>query len=198
MNCIVSVGVAEGLHPRQQRVRRRSRAAGREGGRSFSSIRWLREPLGVGPAAWRRRCFSSSSGISRPCSKSTRNMRPGCRRPLSFTIFGSTRQHADLAGHDHAVVVRQVIAAGAQAVAVEHRADVVAVGEDDRRRAVPRLHQAASGTRRTPACTRASISWFCHASGIIIITASGSERPPSSSSSSTLSKMPESLVSQAR
>jgi hypothetical protein len=40
-------------------------------------------------------------------------------------------------------------------------------------------------------------SWFCHASGIIIMTASGSDRPPRSSSSSTLSNTPESLVARS-
>ena len=69
-------------------------------------------------------------------------MRPGCSRPLALMFCGSIVQHAHFAGHDHAVVVREVVAAGPQAVAVEHRADVLAVGEHDRRRAVPRLHQA--------------------------------------------------------
>ena len=51
------------------------------------------------------------------------------------------RQHADLGGHHHEAVVGDPVAAGAEAVAVEHRADHRAVGERDRRRAVPRLHQ---------------------------------------------------------
>ena len=38
------------------------------------------------------------------------------------------------------------------------------------------------------------LSWFCHASGIIIMTACGSDRPVRTSSSSALSKLPESLV----
>jgi hypothetical protein len=38
------------------------------------------------------------------------------------------------------------------------------------------------------------VSWFCHASGIIIMTAWGSERPLRTSSSTALSKLPESLV----
>ncbi len=52
-------------------------------------------------------------------------------------------QRTDLGGHDHAVVVGHDIAAGPQAVAVEHRADRLAVGEGHRRGAVPGLHQAA-------------------------------------------------------
>ena len=51
------------------------------------------------------------------------------------------REHADLRGHHHEAVVGDPVAARAQAVAVEHRADHRAVGERDRRRTVPRLHQ---------------------------------------------------------
>ena len=32
----------------------------------------------------------SSSGIMRPCSKSMRKMRPGCKRPFSTTLAGFT------------------------------------------------------------------------------------------------------------
>ncbi len=51
-------------------------------------------------------------------------------------------QHAHFAGHDHTVVVSQVISRRPQAVAVQDRPDVVAVGKGDRRRPVPGLHQA--------------------------------------------------------
>ena len=83
-------------------------------------------------------------------------MRPGCNRPLALRVFGSIGKHADFAGHDHAVVVRQVIAAGTQTVAIEHRADVLAVGE---RRSTPGRPTAPSRTsdiRKTPACPPAS------------------------------------------
>ena len=50
-------------------------------------------------------------------------------------------EHADLGRHDDEVVLRHVVARRPQAVAIEHRADHRAVGEGDRRRAVPRLHQ---------------------------------------------------------
>ena len=100
-------------------------------------------------AATRRRasrmaifCFNSSSSMMRPCSRSTRNMRPGCSRPLSITFSGGNVEHADLGRHDDQVVLGDVIARRPQAVAIEHRADVRAVGEGDRGRAVPRLHQA--------------------------------------------------------
>ena len=49
-------------------------------------------------------------------------------------------QHADFGRHHDEVVLRHVVARRAQAVAIEHRADHLAVGERDRRRAVPRLH----------------------------------------------------------
>ena len=51
------------------------------------------------------------------------------------------RQHAGLRGHDHLVVGGDHVARRAQAVAVERGADLQAVGEGDRGRAVPRLHQ---------------------------------------------------------
>ncbi len=50
-------------------------------------------------------------------------------------------EHADLGGHDDQTVVGDPVAARAQAVAVEHGADDGAVGEHDRCRAVPGLHQ---------------------------------------------------------
>ena len=57
--------------------------------------------------------------------------------------LGRDVEHADLGGHDHQAVLGDVVARGAQAVPVEHRADDGAVGEGDRGRAVPRLHEAA-------------------------------------------------------
>ena len=58
------------------------------------------------------------------------------------TSSGGNVEHAGFGGHDHQVVLGDVVARGAQAVAIEHRADLLAVGEGDRGRAVPRLHQA--------------------------------------------------------
>ena len=49
--------------------------------------------------------------------------------------------HADLAGHDHQVLGGHPVAARAQAVAVKDGSDNRAIGEGDRRRTVPRLHQ---------------------------------------------------------
>lgn len=50
-------------------------------------------------------------------------------------------EHADLGGHDDQSVLGDPDTAGAQAVPVEHGAHDGAVGEADRRRPVPRLHQ---------------------------------------------------------
>ncbi len=50
-------------------------------------------------------------------------------------------EDADLGGHDDQTVVGHPVAGRAQPVAIEHRADDRAVGEGDRRRAVPRFHQ---------------------------------------------------------
>ncbi len=51
------------------------------------------------------------------------------------------RQHAGFRSHDQLVVVGDDVARRAQAVAVEGRADLAAVGEGDRCRPIPRLHQ---------------------------------------------------------
>ncbi len=65
----------------------------------------------------------------------------GLEAALAHHLVRRHVEHADLAGHDHEVVVGDPVAARAQPVAVEHRADHRAVGERDRRRTVPRLHQ---------------------------------------------------------
>ncbi len=61
--------------------------------------------------------------------------------PLPDDLLLRDVEHAHLRGHDDQVVVGDEVARGPQAVAVEGRADELAVGEGDRRRAVPRLHQ---------------------------------------------------------
>ena len=57
-------------------------------------------------------------------------------------FLGRDRQDADLGGHDDQVVLGHNVAAGPQAVAVEHGADGLAVGEAHGGGAVPGLHQA--------------------------------------------------------
>ena len=66
---------------------------------------------------------------------------PGMQALLDQDVLGRDIQHADLGRHDHQVVLRHVVPGGTQTVAVEHGADEGPVGEGDRRRAIPRLHQ---------------------------------------------------------
>ena len=61
--------------------------------------------------------------------------------PLRHDVLLGNGQDAHLGSHDDAVVAGDEIARRAQAVAVEGGADLAAVGEGDRRRAVPWLHQ---------------------------------------------------------
>ena len=56
--------------------------------------------------------------------------------------LGRNIEHAGLGGHHDQAILGHIITGGAQAVAVEHRADLPAVGERNRRRSVPRFHQA--------------------------------------------------------
>ena len=61
--------------------------------------------------------------------------------PLGDDVLFRDRQHAHLGGHDDALVARDEVTRRSQAVAVEGRADLPPIGEGDRGRAVPRLHQ---------------------------------------------------------
>ena len=56
-------------------------------------------------------------------------------------LLGVLRKHAGFGGEHDVTVVGELPAAGAEAVAVEQRADLSAVGEDDVRGAVPRFDQ---------------------------------------------------------
>ena len=115
----------------------------------------------------------------------------GAAAPCALFGGGVEVEHADLRGEDDETVVGHPVARRAQAVAVEDRADLRAVGEDDARGTVPGLHQR--GVELVERARPASISvWFSHASGIIISTECGSDRPPRCSSSSTSSKDAES------
>ena len=65
----------------------------------------------------------------------------GLQAPLlDDAVLRDHRQHAGFGGADHQVVVGDDVARRAQAVAVERGADLAAVGEDHRGRAVPGLH----------------------------------------------------------
>ena len=65
----------------------------------------------------------------------------GLQAPFALDPLLRHRQHAGFGGEDHVVVVGHHVARRAQPVAVERRADLPSVGERDRRRPVPRLHQ---------------------------------------------------------
>ena len=65
----------------------------------------------------------------------------GLQPPLGDDLILGDFQHAHFGRHHDAVVAGHEIARRAQAVAVEGSADLAAVGEGDRGRAVPRLHQ---------------------------------------------------------
>src|SRR5262245_13852411 len=66
----------------------------------------------------------------------------GLEPAFFFDDFWIDGEHANFAGHDHSVIGREIEATGAEAVAVEDRADVAAVAEDDGGGAVPGFHQA--------------------------------------------------------
>ena len=61
----------------------------------------------------------------------------GAQPVFDQDVFGRAVQHAHLGGQDHPAVLGDGVAAGAQAVAVQHRAHHVAVRKEDGRRAVP-------------------------------------------------------------
>ena len=66
---------------------------------------------------------------------------PGVEALLDENVLRWNVEHADLRRHDHHVVLGHVIPRRPQAIAVEHGTDDRAVGEGNRRRAIPRFHQ---------------------------------------------------------
>ena len=66
---------------------------------------------------------------------------PGCSRHFAHDALLGHVEDADFRGHDHVILVGDHEAGRTQTVAVERRADLAPVGEGDRRRTVPRLHQ---------------------------------------------------------
>ena len=101
------------------------------------------EPLAVRLRGRRSRALISSSSTIRPRAEVDQEQVPGLEAALAQDVLGRLVEDAGLGGEDDPAVLRLHPAAGAQAVAVERRADHGAVGEGDRRRAVPRLGQAA-------------------------------------------------------
>ena len=93
----------------------------------------------------------------------------GLQAALALDVGRRLVHHAGLRAQDDPAVLGLQPAAGAQAVAVQRRADHAAVGERDRRGAVPRLHQARVEGVEARAAPRAGRP--------------GPGRPPGSSSS---------------
>ena len=62
---------------------------------------------------------------------------------LELHIRRIDRQNARFRAHDHEIVVRDVVTRRTQTIAIERRAHHRAIGEGDRCRTIPRLHEAA-------------------------------------------------------
>ena len=162
------------------------------GGRSSSSIRPGVQPLLV--RALRGQLALDLVVVRRSGRRpvSTRNIRPGCSRPLATTLAGSrSSTPASLPSTTRPSAVRHQ-RARAQPVAVQHRADEGAVGEGDAGRAVPRLHQAGVEPVEGPPGRRPSPGRSPTPPGSSSSTACGRLRPARCSSSSTSSKLAES------
>ena len=139
-DALVLEGVAEGHLPLQQRV-----------GVGLRQLRRLRQVVDVDlvlvePLAVRARrgeraldlLVLDDAALRGVDQEHLARLQPA----LAHHVFRRHVEHAGFRGQDDEIVLGHVIAARAQAVAVEHRADLRAVGERDRGGAVPRLHQA--------------------------------------------------------
>ena len=86
--------------------------------------------------------LTSSSSTMRPLLEVDEEELARLQAAEALHVAGLDVEHAGLGAEHDPAVLRLHPAAGAQAVAVERRADDAAVRERDRRGAVPRLHQA--------------------------------------------------------
>ena len=139
-DALVLEGVAEGQLPLEQGVVVRRRHFPCRG-QLFQHEQMLVQPLPVGALAGHR--LLDLLVLDDPALGGIDEEHPaGLQATLAQDVGGRNIQHAGLRGHHHQVVLGHVVARRAQTVAVEHRADHLAIGEGDRRRAVPGLHQA--------------------------------------------------------
>ncbi len=135
----VFLGVAEGLLAIEQRQIGDRRCGDRDRHVLQHDLRLL-EPLLV-RMAFRQRRLELLVRNEPALLEIDQQHLAGLQPPLRDDVLFRNRQHAHLGGHDDAVVAGDEVARRPQAVAVERRADLLAVGEGDRGRAVPRLHQ---------------------------------------------------------
>ncbi len=152
-------GVAEGLHARQQRF----------------AIEAVRFTFGMQFSQANPLFFAAICRTARRAANVALQFLVGNQPPffevdqehparLQATLFFDDRwidrQHADFAGHDHAVIVRDVVATRTQAVAVERGTDVLSVGERRSTPGHPTVPSSRRSTRRMPASLPASSRAF--------------------------------------
>ena len=92
----------------------------------------------------------SPSVRTRPVSRSTTKSCAGCEAAHPRDLARGRREDPRLRAEADPAVAGDHPAAGAQAVAVEHRAERVAVAEGDRRPGRPTARRGASGSGRSP------------------------------------------------
>ncbi len=135
----VFLGVAERLLAIEQREIRQRRLVRRGRQLLEHDLRAL-EPLLVGVAPGERR-LELLVGNEPALVEIDQQHLARLQAPLGNDVLLRDRQDPHLGGHDDAAVAGHEITRGPQAVAVEGRADLPPIGESDRRRTVPRLHQ---------------------------------------------------------
>ncbi len=135
----VFLGVAERLLAIEQADRGRRRVAV-DLGQVLQHDLGARQPLGVGMAAGEIG-LDLVVGDDAALFEVDQQHLARLQAPLGDDPRFLDGQHTRLGGHDHLVVGGDHVARRPQAVAVEGGADPDAVGEGDRGRAVPRLHQ---------------------------------------------------------
>ena len=130
--------IAERLLPIEQR-QVRAHALGRRVRQFLQHDLGAVEPFAIGMALRQRR-LDLVVGNEPALFEVDQQHLAGLQPPLGDDLVLGDLQHAHFGRHDDAVVAGHEIARRAQAVAVERGADLAAVGERDRGRAVPRLH----------------------------------------------------------
>ena len=136
----VLLRVAEGLLAIEQREVGERRGLARRAGQVLEHDLGALEPFLVGVALGQGR-LELLVGNEAALVEIDEQHLARLQAPLGDDVLLGDGQHAHLGGHDDAPVAGHEVARGAQPVAVQRGADLPAVGEGDRRRAVPRLHQ---------------------------------------------------------